>query len=281
MKKNLADLLEYARALHEPENLFAGRQLARDFSPPDSILVFFHDFTASAPNSHGRHTLVIPFDAMTYYLGGMRLDLEPGGVLYVPPYETRFLHPGSAGFRRLFITFDGDPGQKYLPEPGYYTPGERVRGLLNDFLAAYKKGTAEETACRLLCFLEQLSEGAAAARPGARLPPGVEKTLARIESDLSVPLDIKSLAENAGLSEGRLRTLFREHVGISLGRFVAGKKLDYARYCLLNTEMPLADIAAGCGFANVFVFGSFFKRETGTPPFRFRVQSRKKTALGD
>ena len=272
MKKRIADLLEYAQALREPENLFAGRQLPRDFSPPDSILVFFHDFTASAPNSHARHTLVIPFDRMTYYLGGMRLDMGPGGVLYVPPYETRFLNPGSEGFRRLFITFDGDPDQDYLPEPGYYTPDEKGYDLLKTFLDAYEKGTPEAASCRLLCFLEQLSEEEAAARPGVRLPPCVEKTLARIESDLSVPLDIKTLAENAGLSEGRLRTLFREHVGISLGRFVAGKKLDYARYCLLNTEMPLGDIAAGCGFANVFVFGAFFKRETGIPPFRFRVR---------
>ena len=276
LKDNLAALLEYAQTLREPENLFSGRQLPPDFAPPDNMLVFFHDFIAAAPTAHGRHTLVIPFAPMSYYLGGQKLELEPRGVLYVPPYETRFLHPRSPGFRRLFITFDGPPDQKYLPAPGFYRDIAHGYDLLNDFLEAYEHGSQEAASCRLLCFLERISEGTAAAKVGPRLPACVEKTLAIVESDLSVPLDVKSLAQKTGLSEGRLRTLFREHVGISLGRFIAGKKLDYARYCLLNTERSLADIAAGCGFANVFVFSSFFKRETGTPPMRFRMQNRKK-----
>ena len=97
MKTNdLNFLFSYAGSVTEPEDLFSGRRLPLGFSLPDNILVFFHDFTASAPNSHSRHTLVIPLDEMIYYVEHQQVEMHLGELLYVPRFALRFMHHGSS-----------------------------------------------------------------------------------------------------------------------------------------------------------------------------------------
>src|SRR5574344_2361053 len=99
-------LYRKASALPEPENLFAGRRLPEEFRLPDNILVFFHDFINPMPNAHGRWTIVLPFDAMIYFLERSRVMLNPGDLLLIPPHTMRYLYPKSSGYRRLFITYE-------------------------------------------------------------------------------------------------------------------------------------------------------------------------------
>ena len=56
--------------------------------------------------------------------------------------------------------------------------------------------------------------------------------------------------------------------------FISQKKMDYARYYILNSNMSVADIAQNSGFVNVNVFSVFFKRNAGVSPLYFRKNSR-------
>ena len=68
-------------------------------------------------------------------------------------------------------------------------------------------------------------------------------------------------------------------MGISIGKFIAGKKVDFARYALRCTNMSVAEIAEEAGFANIYVFSTFFKRHTGVSPLRFRQQMQQKKEM--
>ena len=104
----------------------------------------------------------------------------------------------------------------------------------------------------------------------SELPEMIVQVISRIESQLSEVCCIKSLSASLDISESRLRALFRQHMGVSIGKFIAEKKMDYARYSLLNSNASIADIARNSGFANVYVFSAFFKRNAGLSPLRFR-----------
>ncbi|MBR2434500.1 MAG: helix-turn-helix transcriptional regulator [Lentisphaeria bacterium] len=279
MDNDVSDFLKrYVRQLREPEDLFSGKRLPESFALPDNILVFFHSFTSPAPNSHGRCTVVLPFDRMTYFVDRQRYFLSPGTVLFVPPYAVRFLHPESDGYRRLFITFD-DPGrQPYLPAAGQAeidVPGwERLEQLLT----AYDNGTAEDLSFLLMDFLRGLHTAFHDRKESDHtLPEPLERSIAFIEMNMSHVIGIKDIAEHVGLSESHLRSLFRTEMNISLGKFIARKRLDAAQYRLLHSDESLTEIAAACGFSNIFVFSAFFKRHTGIPPLRYRQKANSLT----
>lgn len=263
-------LLRYAGTVEEPENLFSGKRLSPNFAPPDNILVFFHNFTAPAPNSHGRCTFVFPLDRMIYYLDRSRLELFPGQVLFVPPYATRFLHPASEGYRRLFVTFD-DPGrQEYLPPAGInLVPDGNWKPLLR-FLQSYRSGRMLECELALMRFLLHLHSASEDGAAAHSLPDSIEKAIEFIENNLSKRIGIKEIADKVGLSESHLRCRFRQEMKVSLGRYLARKRLDAAQYLLLHSAIPLTEVAIRSGFANVFVFSAFFKKNTGISPLKYR-----------
>lgn len=263
-------LMLSAKSLSEPENLFSGQRLPENFSLPDNILMFFHNFTAPAPNAHGRCTLVFPFDDMSYYVDRKQFSLSPGVVLFVPPYAVRFLHLNSAGYRRLFITFDDPQHQHYLPEAGAYRITDDMWEILKHFIACYQSGITEDSSIALMQFLRSLRSAHDTQEESHSLSRYIAKTVAYIENNIREGIGIVDIAEHTGLSESHLRMLFRKEMGISLGHYIAQKRLDTAKYRLLHSNMKLGDIAAECGFSNLFVFSAFFKKQIGVSPLRFR-----------
>lgn len=266
-------LLQYAQAVGEPDNLFSGRRLPHNFKLPDNILVFFHNFTAPAPNSHGRCTIVIPLDSMTYYIERSTYKISRGSLLYIPPHKMRFLHPGSKGYRRLFITFDPPGKQDYLPQTGVSVIDQNSEKALLQFLSFYQDSTVQKCAIALMDFLLTPFSKSVLPVSEPSLSAPLIKTMAFIETHLHLHFAIKNLAEHSGLSESHLRMLFRQEMGISLGKFIAHKRFDLAKYYLLYSGKTIAQIAADCGFSNVSAFGTFLKRHAKIPPAKFRTDT--------
>lgn len=268
-------LRDYVRTVREPENLFSGRRLPAGFALPDNILIFYHDFTAPAPDAHGRHTLVFPLEKMVYFVERQRFALSPGTMLYVPPYASRFLHPNSPGYGRFFITFEVGGAQEYLPEAGVFELTDSAWGALRRFLDCFTSDTPANAAVALMEFLSDRRNPIRKDADGeSELPENLLRVIERVETSLADLPTIAQIAKRAGLSPSHLRALFRRHMGVSLGKFIAGKRLDYARFALTHTELSIAQIAENAGFANIYVFSTFFKRNTGRPPLRFRQQTR-------
>ena len=276
---DIARLEAYVAGIREPENLFAGERLPQRFALPDNILVFFHDFTAPSPNAHGRYTLVAPLDRMTYFVERMRLEPEPGDMLLIPPHAMRYLHPGSPGYRRLFVTFELPEPQGYLPRAILNRPDPETWQMLWNVLDGYRGGKPEDCAWELFRLLRALNAGSAAAEPSA-LPAAVARAIEFMEKHLGEPIGMTDVAECAGVSESRLRAVFREHTGIAPGQYLLRRRFDAAKFRLLHTDWSIAEIARSCGFANVFVFGSFFRKHAGTPPLRFRKEAKKAPGAG-
>ncbi|MPM82213.1 HTH-type transcriptional activator RhaR [bioreactor metagenome] len=269
---DIARLEQHVLTIQEPESLWVGLRLPKTFALPDNILVFYHDFTAAAPNAHGRYTLVVPLDRMTYFIEQMQFELEPGNVMLIPPHALRYLHPASAGYRRLFITFELSQRQEYIP-------GNLLNGLNSEawdelwgFLADFRGNQPEKCAWKLYRLLRKLSAAPEVSGGAILLPMPIARAIEFMEKNLTPPVGVPDVAEYAGLSESHLRALFRKYLGITPGRYLQRQRIDAAKYHLLHTNRSIAEIAENCGFANVFVFGATFRKCVGIPPARFRKQ---------
>ncbi|RZI96995.1 MAG: AraC family transcriptional regulator, partial [Rubrivivax sp.] len=86
----------------------------------------------------------------------------------------------------------------------------------------------------------------------------------------SAELSLPRLAAQAHLSEFHFARMFRASMGCSVHDWVAARRLDRARALLRETALPLADIAAACGYAGASHLSQRFKTANGTTPGKYR-----------
>jgi YesN/AraC family two-component response regulator len=111
-------------------------------------------------------------------------------------------------------------------------------------------------------------EAAPADRAGMTPDRRITAVLAMIAQQPTI--SVTELAATVGLSESRLQHLFSEVVGMSLGHFQLGARLDKAAELLLSSHRRVSEIGYGTGFADAGHFIRCFAARFGVSPSAFR-----------
>lgn len=268
---SIVKISQLSLQIEEPANFFQGILIPANNAFPDNILVFRHNWIATAPNSHSRFTLVVPFDPMIYYVDQKEYALAPGMVLLVEPYQIRFLRPSSTGFDRLFITFDLPQRPTYLPKSPLNRISEAGLKDIEKIIASFQKKRAFDTSLALVSLLRHLDKYPVSIS-GVMLSGVAAEAVAYVNEHLANPFGNSDIANNLNISLSHLRRIFREEMGISLGRYTARHRIDAAKHRLLNTTLRIEEIAATCGYRDVYIFSHAFKRAEGLSPSHYRTR---------
>ena len=102
------------------------------------------------------------------------------------------------------------------------------------------------------------------------LSPTVQKAVLIIDSDISVDLSPRLLAQRLNISLGYLCTIFKKEMGKTVSEYVREKRIRHASYLLSTTNLQIQTIARHCGIVDVQYFSKIFKRETGKTPKEYR-----------
>lgn len=97
-----------------------------------------------------------------------------------------------------------------------------------------------------------------------------ELLLSRLDGDLAV----EELAQVCGLSTSHFARAFKISVGQSPHRWLLAQRIERARALLLQSKLPLADIAVRTGFADQSHFTTAFVRAIGVSPGAWRRAQR-------
>ena len=103
-----------------------------------------------------------------------------------------------------------------------------------------------------------------------RYSPAVQKAILLIDSDLSAPLSLSTLARAQGLSEGYFATLFKKETGHTVSEYVREKRMKHAAHLLGTTRLQIQTVALHCGIMDVQYFSKLFKKHTGKTPKEYR-----------
>lgn len=103
-----------------------------------------------------------------------------------------------------------------------------------------------------------------------RYSPAVQKTVLLIDSDLSAPLTLSTLAAAQGLSEGYLAKIFKKETEKTVSEYVREKRMRHAAHLLTTTRLQIQTIALHCGIMDVQYFSKQFKKHTGKTPKEYR-----------
>ncbi len=105
----------------------------------------------------------------------------------------------------------------------------------------------------------------------------VQKTVIRIDSDLTADLSLSSLAEAQGINASYLSALFRRETGETVTDFVNRRRVELAVHLLSTTGLQVQTVAQHCGFADVHYFTKVFKKLTGETPRQLREHRKEGT----
>lgn len=292
--------LTAAATAHQPVFDVLGRSSARrerELALSDGLrLVQWHNRGGRMDYQRpGHHTLSV------YLQGGHDTHLvetprdtgRPGCHCVLPAeHESRWNVAGPLRFVHLYLSADawGHRVVRLLDaEPRAITLEQRIFGD-DGLLAAWAQGVAArdwaDPAERLR--IDALSQAALdhlvlqAARPrqrekAERAAGGLSGTarrrvLAFVDAHLdSADLSLPRLAAEAHLSEFHFARMFRVSMGCSVHDWVSARRLDRARALLRGTALPLADIAAACGYAGASHLSRHVKAATGATPGQLRA----------
>ena len=88
-------------------------------------------------------------------------------------------------------------------------------------------------------------------------------------------IDMAALARRASVSRATLYRLFVRATGGSPLDYLQRPRLRHASSLLLNTHLPVGEVARRAGFADSNYFARLFRARFGCPPRKFRANGGK------
>ncbi len=149
---------------------------------------------------------------------------------------------------------------------------ESHNGLLTEYFKA--KGLLLDEGCCLKTECAErklLFEAIHAVAVSADLKTPTDKRVAQCIDHIQTHTsekdpEVKTLAAKVGLSDGRLSHLFKEHIGISIKKYLVWDKLRRAMYGFLDKEGNFTTVSLQGGFFDQAHFSNAFKSVLGIAP---------------
>ncbi len=186
-------------------------------------------------------------------------------------FEPRLLweRPESAELLALFhARSDGFTHKIPASDP---IPGRLMRELEAE-LAGQAPGAAIMARYQLFSALVHLirnydfTDSASNKHTPAALLQSMERAMAYINSHITEPLTLKSIAREAMLSPAYFSSLFGKYNGIALWDYITIKRIEAAIVLLRTTNLTKLEIAGRCGFSSSSNFYKAFAAVTGRKP---------------
>ncbi|MCF6321114.1 MAG: GlxA family transcriptional regulator [Rhizobiaceae bacterium] len=91
-----------------------------------------------------------------------------------------------------------------------------------------------------------------------------------MEANISEPLALVEIAAYVGLSRRQIERLFQNHMGRSPARYYLEVRLDRARHLLMQSPLPVVEVAIACGFISASHFSKCYRELYGKSPLQER-----------
>jgi len=141
---------------------------------------------------------------------------------------------------------------------------DQIEKIITDYISSTVLGQ-ELSSARLKLLLIQLH-----CTTNHDIPDSILRVKAYIEKNYSQNITNKTLAALVGYHEYYLNRLFVKYTGMSLHNYLVKYRLTQANHLILNTNLPLQDIAAKTGFNNYSSFFVCHKKHYGYTPLEYR-----------
>ncbi|NOT07782.1 MAG: helix-turn-helix transcriptional regulator [Gemmatimonadales bacterium] len=201
----------------------------------------------------------------------------PTGTLFVAPAGVPLsLVAGSAKASLIIVTFDESALQRMPEARVAFAEPRRYGGRSSVELAWRLRAELQQDDAMAPLAVRVLATGilVGLSRYALRRPTGIvaelEHARALLAARLRRPPPVAELAKAAGWSREHFARSFRRAFGCTVAEFQHRCRIKQAREWLVETQIPLAQLAERLGFADQSHFTRVFRRATTLSPGRFR-----------
>ena len=97
-----------------------------------------------------------------------------------------------------------------------------------------------------------------------------------IDAHLHEKLGVEALAEQVGLSQSYLSTLFKKETGVAVSEYILKRRIETAQNMLLYSDFSAAQISSFLAFSSQSYFIQTFRRITGMTPREYQSRNFRK-----
>lgn len=195
-------------------------------------------------------------------------------LLLVDGYQPHKYYTESSA-HTIWLHFDGADSREWFAELAFQK-GRRLRGTpktaerFTEVISAVEREENEyELSLKLyalLCALALPEERWSGNETGEQILKAKEYLKRHMEKEITV----EEVAGWVHLSPSYFSKMFKDSTGFSPYDYLLRLRLERAKELLINTGMPVGEIAYRTGFNSQANFIYFFKKQTGFSPLKFR-----------
>lgn len=168
---------------------------------------------------------------------------------------------------------DATPAACDLPQFTTVRRPDRLTELFRQFLDDQETGQRNPFIANLLMTL-MLAEVAHvdhdAGEAGGMAVLLAQRAVTYILANFAHPISTSSIAQALDCNSDYLGRVFISVYGHTVTEAIHRHRLHHARLLLLDSDLPVAQIAASCGYEDVGYFRRVFRRYEGMPPLAYR-----------
>lgn len=105
----------------------------------------------------------------------------------------------------------------------------------------------------------------------AHSPANMKKVLDYVFDNLDQEVQVSELAKILGLSQYQFTRVFKEYTGSSPYQYILNLRYEKSKEYLTKSQMSMVSIANSLGFSSQSHFQSFFKKQSGNTPVKYRT----------
>lgn len=110
---------------------------------------------------------------------------------------------------------------------------------------------------------------------------GMESVVDYIERNLKKGISLEDVANHVNISTYYLSKIFKKEMGVNFITYVTDRKMDLAKEMLVNTDIPVLNIALDLAYNEANYFSKAFKKKTGLTPSEYREKFKLRKEEGN
>ncbi len=110
---------------------------------------------------------------------------------------------------------------------------------------------------------------------------GMKSVVDYIERNLKRGISLEDVANHVNISTYYLSKIFKKEMGVNFITYVTDRKMDMAKEMLVNTDIPVLNIALDLAYNEANYFSKAFKKKTGLTPSEYREKYRVRKEEGN
>lgn len=100
----------------------------------------------------------------------------------------------------------------------------------------------------------------------------IKRLLDFMKENSAQDISLRTAADIVNMSESYLSYIFKKETGTGFTDYLNQLRVDKAAHYLMNSQLPVYEIALEVGYENINYFGRIFKKIKGVSPQKYRAQ---------